>query len=630
MGTTLRQSLEGMGFVPSRFAFTLRTAITACIAIWIAWLAGLEHPQWSGMTVWAASLPIRGELLEKSLFRFIGTIIGALYGVGLLIASEGNPWLLVCGLALWIGLCAGAGNVIQGFASYGAMLAGYSALMVSLLHSAHSSNPFAVGIDRVLTVLCGAITALIAGWFFSKKSDINTPVQRTLKQTAEIITQLKSYLAGHQAPANIAEILSELAAIDETLDSRGAGSLRSRQTVKSLRHIVLALVPLLLWMKQNALPAGSRRLANTLPTAEDNPASPDYSKAILYAATCTQHPLLHDSLRSIAHALDSLTRLQEEAGNEEPAIPVHRDWIQARQAFLRSFITIMVAGATWLLTGWQAGTYLLLGSAVMTTIFSTMDNPVAMLKQVIIGQALGAFTAFACHWLVWPHADSEPMLIWMMMPFVIGGGIFMAHKRGAGPLGFDFSMVLLLMLQPVWPLHGTPADTLAAVAGVILGPILGLIAFMLIFPPNTRKRLHALIMMMTREISSIASRRGSSDKRAAWRARLSHRILYLLRFAHKTQANKAHIVETSFTVYLLGATAMHLDALLMDPTLSSSDKRNLHLLLNRLAHLSEQPDKTTHALELATTRFAHHPAVNIALIRQAATHVHRTARRLQA
>ena len=49
------------GFEWPRLAFGFRTALAACLALLLAWLAGLEHPQWSGMTVWAAPMAATGS-----------------------------------------------------------------------------------------------------------------------------------------------------------------------------------------------------------------------------------------------------------------------------------------------------------------------------------------------------------------------------------------------------------------------------------------------------------------------------------------------------------------------------------------------------------------------------------------
>ncbi|NLH79386.1 MAG: FUSC family protein, partial [Phyllobacteriaceae bacterium] len=121
-----------LGFDPVRLRFAAPTAVAACLALALSAALGLEHPQWSGMSVWAASQPSRGQLLEKAFFRFAGTVSGTTAGVSLVWLSADRPWLLVIGLAAWIAACAGIGNLQRGFVSYGTMLAGYSAAMVAL------------------------------------------------------------------------------------------------------------------------------------------------------------------------------------------------------------------------------------------------------------------------------------------------------------------------------------------------------------------------------------------------------------------------------------------------------------------------------------------------------------------
>jgi uncharacterized membrane protein YccC len=68
----LPETITRLGWDIPRLRFAFRTALSACGALLIAWLLKLEHPQWSAMTVWAAAQPVRGQLLEKSLFRMGG------------------------------------------------------------------------------------------------------------------------------------------------------------------------------------------------------------------------------------------------------------------------------------------------------------------------------------------------------------------------------------------------------------------------------------------------------------------------------------------------------------------------------------------------------------------------------
>jgi uncharacterized membrane protein YccC len=90
-------ALRVPGFDASRLGFGLRTALACALAIVLAWALGLEHPQWSGMTVWVASQPVRGHLLEKGFFRLAGTASGTLVGMVLVVLSQSSVLVMVVG-----------------------------------------------------------------------------------------------------------------------------------------------------------------------------------------------------------------------------------------------------------------------------------------------------------------------------------------------------------------------------------------------------------------------------------------------------------------------------------------------------------------------------------------------------
>src|SRR5260370_35362068 len=89
--------------------------------------------QTCALPIWAASQPLRGQLLEKSFFRVAGTVAGTAVGVGLVLLAQGNLLWLGLGLAVWLGLCAGVGNLQGRLVAYRTMRAGYSAARVARL-----------------------------------------------------------------------------------------------------------------------------------------------------------------------------------------------------------------------------------------------------------------------------------------------------------------------------------------------------------------------------------------------------------------------------------------------------------------------------------------------------------------
>ncbi|MCT4369898.1 FUSC family protein, partial [Yangia mangrovi] len=230
-------ALETLGFNKHRLVFALRTAFAACLALVVAWMLGLEHPQWAGMTVWAASQPVRGQLLEKGLFRFAGTVIGTIAGVGLILAMQLHPALLVVGLALWVGLCTGLANLLRGFVAYGTVLAGYTAAMVALLDVGHPENVWALGADRMATVLVGVLAALVVGWLFAPTADGSALRGRIRGVLADLCDQLA---APGSDPEAARKLISAMAGAEEALDPHAAGSLRSHRETRASRALLSA------------------------------------------------------------------------------------------------------------------------------------------------------------------------------------------------------------------------------------------------------------------------------------------------------------------------------------------------------------------------------------------------------
>jgi uncharacterized membrane protein YccC len=223
------------------------------------------------MTVWIASQPMRGHLVEKSLFRVAGTISGTVIGVSLTAVSAGNPLILTLGLAIWISICTGIGNLQRGYIAYSTILAGYTAAMVSLLGSEQATSIVSVGFDRLLTVIVGVGVALIVSWIYAGRASTDLVLIQMRTITVQVLNLLASRLRhpARNIDKQVYELLRGISMIDDVLDSHGAGSLRSRRTVKSMRVLIASHISLLLWLKEsNAVSKCDRLLAYVQETIE--------------------------------------------------------------------------------------------------------------------------------------------------------------------------------------------------------------------------------------------------------------------------------------------------------------------------------------------------------------------------
>ncbi|WP_118133001.1 FUSC family protein [Oceanicella sp. SM1341] len=617
-------TLASLGFDRPRLGFALRTALGACIALWIAWALGLEHPQWAGMTVWATSQPMRGQLLEKGLFRVAGTVLGTLAGIALVAGAAGSPLVLVLGLAAWIGFCAGLGNLLRSFTSYGVMLAGYTAAMVSLLDTAYPGHMLALGADRMLTVLTGVLVALAIGWLFAGRAAEDVLAGRMRRLTTRLLQHLAR--PGGAGAATARELLAEMAALEEALDPHAAGSLRSRQAARAMRRLLSAQVAAVLWLAgrdAEAVPAAVHAALDDAALALGVPGGSPVAAACIDRARAAlpggprRGPgaaagagMASDALPDAADILADLAAALRErplhatapttAAGRRPRLVLHRDWVGAREASIRATATMLALGLLWVVTGWHIGPFVLLGTAIMTSLFSTFDNPAGMMRFVFLGQLCGAAAALACHWLAWPLAGGPAGQIALVMPFVLLGALLSGHRRGQ-PLGFDYNMVLLLLLQPHWPLTGSFGDSLAISVAVPMAPMLAWFAYRHIFPPSPQRRRDTLVAMMVRELEDMASRRGGSDRRPVWQARLNHRVLRLASASEKSPRAGVSATRGSLAVLLLGRAILHLQDLAAAPGLGPGTARRLEAALHRLAALRRNPERAARALA-ATAR----------------------------
>jgi len=589
--------LARLGFDPGKLRFAARTAIAACLALALAWALGLEHPQWAGMSVWAASQPLRGQLLEKSFFRFTGTVSGTIAGVVLVQAGQIHPALLVAGLALWVALCTGIGNLQRGFVAYGTVLAGYTAAMVSLLDAAHPENVVHLGLDRLATVLTGVVVATLAGFFFAQggaaRAALRAPVRALL---ADILAALS-----RPAPAEAAALLGRLAALEEGLDPHAAGSLRSRQEIRATRAVLIAAIAVLLPQAGRSLPE-----ALTAPLQDTAEALRQGYLAEAVAALSRAAPLaqgeLAEALADLRQALAAWDGTPPAPG-AAPLAPVllHRDWIGAREAMLRAGGTLLAVGALWQLTGWSSGNLMLLGLSVMISLFSTFESPAQMMRWVFLGQCAGVAAMLICRWLVWPFATTEAQLVALMMPFILLGSLLVGHRR-TGAISFDYNMVFLLLMQPHLPLSGSFGHSVMAALGVMSAPLVAWAMYALVYPANLKRRIDTLVRMIWRDLADLARDPAALTHRPVWRARLYHRTLRLVRMTERYGRAHDQAMELGLSALEAGQTIMRLHQRLAQPELTARERRHVALSLRRAAQIEQRPERAHAALRRAALR----------------------------
>ena len=612
--------LARLGFDVPRLGFGLRTALASCLALLLAWLMGLEHPQWAAMTVWAVSQPVRGMLVEKSLFRALGTVVGTLFGVLLVLLAGDNLPLMVISLSLWIGLCVGVGNLLSGLVSYGALLSGYSATMVALLNTQQPAGQiFLLGTDRLLTVMTGVLVGLLIGLLFTPRNAEDHLAGRVRRTTSDLLRAMAAAFAdnGRETRADTAhQLLTDIANTEQLFDTSAAGSVRNHRSIRAMRALVQAQVGATYWIRSSRNLPRDPEMATALETAarkldENAPANKVLSALEAALARCTE-PSTATVLRQL---LDSQREHMATEGQHSGMavirnrVVLHRDWVGARHAALRAVGLLLLIGTVWIATGWSVGAYVMLGASVMITLFSTFETPSKIMGHIFIWQSIAAVAALSCHWLLWPLATSEWQLIALLSPFILAIVPFFAHPKVASG-SMDYVMALLLLSHPVLPLERTFGGSVAIAVAVVSGPLLAYIAFRIVWPADARRRRLHLTGMMLNELSSMADNPRAPLRHLTWRLRLQHRLLKLIQSVSRSAEPLQPATSGGLAVLAVGEAIQQLHLLQQNLQYPPYLRRRTALALLRLQRLSINPDAAARGLRRVADQLQHtqHPA----------------------
>ncbi|MCA1336348.1 FUSC family protein [Pseudooceanicola marinus] len=617
--------LTRLGFDAPRTLFSARTAVAVCIAFLLAWGLGLEHPQWAGMTVWAAAQPLRGQLLEKSLFRLLGTISGTAVGILLVLGMQVHPAILVAGLAAWVGACTAIGNLQRGFVAYATVLAGYTAAMVALLDTGHPDQVLALGADRLATVLTGVLTASLVGLLWTPAAngaDLRATIAELLADLLEHVAQGRR--AAHGASEADAALLARIAALDDALEPHGAGHPRARARTRAARSLLLSAMSLLFTGPAVPRPATAAALSKAAQALRHGNAGRAAQALTPGLQALPPEAEAHANLTALQAALSGWATAPDAAvpdGDAAAGYPVipHRDRPGATQAGLRAGGTLLLFGLLWMLTGWTALGYMLLGLSVMTSLFSTFENPAGMMRFVFLGQCLGVLGALVIRWLVWPWAGTELQQVLMVLPFILLGPLLVGHRRTVA-VAFDYNMVMLLLLHPGLPLTGSFGASLASGAAVVAAPLAAFGAYRWVFPASARRRSAALIRAMLEDIAAIAAAPGAVARPLHWRARMYHRLLRLLRLTQHSAPLRAEALASAEALMELGRAVTLCHRLMADEGLDPGARRAVSLALARSRALVQRPERVAGAYDRLARRLGGETGALMA----------RTARALQA
>jgi uncharacterized membrane protein YccC len=529
------QALRAWLLPPPIVPYVLRVLLAVALALYAAYALQLEAPSSAATTVLIVANASRGAVISKSVWRVVGSLLGAVAAVVLFAAFAQAPVLFVFGLALWIGACTAVSSAFRYNRGYAAVLAGYTVTLVAFGAITDPDRIFDLAIGRVAVVSVGVISAGLV-FMLTDTGEGAAPLEsgllRLIAGTCAVIAQAfesptlaaprtaRSALAADllaldqlvefasAEDAGLSRYAGDLRIASAQLFSALTGGLRCAQLLRALpaptdQAAAAAMEQTLRWI---AAPAPAARAATIAARLAE-------TRALLHAAATQTGDL--GALSAFDQSLTLIGQLEEATASlaalqtRAPRRPQIRlrgyvNWSTALRNGGRAAIAVSLAGLFWIVSQWPNGAATLTLIGPLCALLAQNDSASAASIAFAKGVALAALGAFVCNYALLPMTDGYPLLLAAMAPFLIAGLLAAAQPRYTG-MATGFLIFFFGLLSPANPMVFDLAASLNGYFASIIGALCVVLAFRVILPPDPIAEAAVIARSLRRAVLQIRS-----------------------------------------------------------------------------------------------------------------------------
>jgi uncharacterized membrane protein YccC len=548
--------------------FGLRLWAAVSLALYIAYWLELDNAYWAATSAAVVCQPSVGASLRKASFRMVGTAIGAIAILVITACFPQGRALFLVSLATWAAACCFMAMVLRNFASYGAALAGITAVIVANdelgATGGVSGDVFTLAVTRVSEICIGIVCAgiVMAG------TDFGHARSRLSKQFAVISAQITAgltcafTLSGpifENSRSTRWELTRRVIALDPLIDQvmGEVSHLRYRSWV--LQASVDALFTALAAWRTVAdhlehLPYEQRRqetgaILRSLPCElrsapiqvrmEGSAADPDglrrvcRSTARALVAFPADTPSLRmladrtaEALTGISGGLNGLLLLSGPSRNV-PRVRMRDfrtpDLFPAFLAAVRAFLVIGVAECFWIVTAWPGGGLAMTWSAIFITVFSpAADQAYSDAKVRLLGVVLTAAIAALVKFALLPASVTFVGLSLALGIVLVPAGALSTLSWQAAIFGSVASWFVPLVTPENQITYDTQQFYNSAIA-IVVGAAAATLAFRLLPPLSPAFRARRLLALALRDLRRLVAVPSASNG-GRWRTRVYGRL----------------------------------------------------------------------------------------------------------
>lgn len=443
--------------------YAAKSFAAAMLAYYLALSIGLQRPSWAIITVYIVSQTSAGASLSRSVYRLVGTVVGAAATVIIVPTFVNQPILCSVVLALWIAGSLCLSLLERTPRGYAFLLAGYTASLIGFPAVSAPGTIFDLAVTRVEEIVIGILCAGLIHRFVLPVR-IAGRFNSTLAQTLATARQrIADTLAGKPVAAEtlrLALSLQFLQGINHHLPWDDGLSVPHRQARKAIhdRLARLLIVNGELYDRLQRSGPPPDDLQALLAEAEAWLTGPQAARSapsadgllsrcerliVRYAADAqTMDEALWLSLaRHLAEAIRLLQESERLAKavyrRRSPALPpdagaakgyvFHRDPLSALRTSFGAFVIILSGCLIWIGSAWPDGGTAVSILGVCCSLFASFDAPAAHLVKYLIGCVWGVLFSLLYSFVLLPQVNEFALLAAVLAPVYLLAGSLQAR-----------------------------------------------------------------------------------------------------------------------------------------------------------------------------------------------------------
>lgn len=633
--------------------YCLRTLAAIGIALYTAFSLQLLSPLSSVTTVLIVANPVPGALVSKSLWRLLGTIVGAASAVLLMALFAQTPLLFGAIFSLCIGVACVASTLLRFFKAYGAVLTGYTIIIVCAPAFADPENVFLSALSRLSAVSVGIGSAALVFLLTNAR-----PPARLSGAIIALIHNTGAALAGHAAPQEP----PDKATTDEPgrtapagrtwrrgdggqpapgggvpapfYDQRGALLAQANGLTEIIEYAVAdnyevalhgyrlrlgsagitgALIALNPLGRRTGLPRDLAREVHdamnaleSLPLEAPEPVLDrllqlrDRLLAYFDAPGAGTDPIDLDRLGAIERAQDLLTRLHNavsrltttSAGMRIPRVRMRLflDWPTALRNGTRGAIVTMAAFLFWYVTQWPSGPTLLVYLVPAACLLATSPSASRASLDFSLGTLLAIPASYVCEAFMLPRISGFPLLFVSLAVCLLPGIWLQFHPRH-GLRAFGYVVFFNAMISVRNPVTFNDIDLINGWLAFIVGTAALVVVFRALLPPNPSLDSDRLVHSITRAVARLGGG-GRKPALEAWESLQMQKALRLIQRLQPMPAGLRHeVTDSAFVAIEMGRDLLRVRGLLAETSLRPPEREACLAAMAGIARLRRDPGR---------------------------------------